>query len=840
MVNTTIGNIGHLLVIVSFIFSFISTFSYLKHSLAGSLEKQQGWKVNGRLFFYIHSVAVLGVVVVLFTIIYSNLFEYHYAWSHASTELPFYYKLSCFWEGQEGSFLLWIFWNTILGIILMHSSKQWEGPVMTAFSLVQAFLTSMILGAVFFNLKIGSSPFLLLRDVMTDAPIFDADPNFIPEDGTGLNPLLQNYWMVIHPPTLFLGYATTLIPFAFLVAGLWQKKFSEWIKPALPWTIFSVAILGIGQLMGAYWAYETLSFGGYWNWDPVENAVYIPWIIEVAALHSMIIFKNNNTALKSAMILTSATFLLILYATFLTRSGVLGEASVHSFTDLGLNAQLFVYFSTFTVISIILLAINWKNIPTSTKEVSTYSREFWVFLGIIILCLMGFQVLVPTSIPFYNWIMGLFGITTNIAPPADQVNFYSDIQIWLAILVAILSGTGQFFYWNKMDKKKFFDAITIPFILSLLVSAIIIVFGKITNVAYVILITAATYSVFANGKILINILKKKPNLSGGAVSHIGIALMLLGILFSSGYSKVVSLNNSGLVYSSEFSEEMNRENVLLFQNDPRQMKEYELVYKGRRKEVVDVPFYVPVHQLQPTQTSYLSVVLEDITKGDKVYFKTGDTVQVSQENTYYEIDYLKDGETKFTLYPRAQVNPSMGGLMVSPDIKRSLVADLYTHISTIPDPETDKEWNEAETHKLTNGERFFINDYVAQLNGVEKVDQVPGLELSASDVAVKANIDVYAENGTKTLEPIFIVKDNMIGNIPVISEEFGAKINFVNVHPEEENFEFSIQTKQKDYIIMKAIEKPFINILWLGTLILMVGFGIATTRRFKDFARSAS
>ncbi len=839
MVNTLIGNVGHLLVIISFIFSLIATYSYLRQSLSDSGKEQLGWRSNGRLFFYIHSVAVLGIVVVLFAIIYGNYFEYHYAWSHASSELPFYYKLSGFWEGQEGSFLLWIFWNTILGIILMNSSKQWEGPVMTVFSLVQAFLTSMILGAVFFNLKIGSSPFLLLRDVMTDAPIFDADPNFIPEDGTGLNPLLQNYWMVIHPPTLFLGYATTLIPFAFLIAGLWQKKYSEWIKPALPWTIFSVAILGIGQLMGAYWAYETLSFGGYWNWDPVENAVYVPWIIEVAALHSMIIFKNNNTALKSAMILTVATFLLILYATFLTRSGVLGEASVHSFTDLGLNAQLFVYLSTFTIISIALLFRNWKYVPTTEKEISTYSREFWVFLGIIILCLMGFQVLLPTSIPFFNWVMGMFSVTTNIAPPADQVIFYSNIQIWGGVLIAVLSGTGQFFYWNKMDKKKFFDALTIPFIIALLVSAIIIVLEKVTTPSFIFLITAANYSIFANGKILLNLLKKKPNLSGGAIAHIGIAMMLIGILFSSGYSRVVSLNNSGLLYSSNFSEEMNRENVLLFQNEPRKMREYELVYKGRRKEVKGVPFYVPVHQLQPTATSYLSIVLNDIERDGKVYFQMGDTVQVSQENTYYEIDYLKNSEKVFTLFPRAQVNPSMG-LMVSPDIKRSLAADLYTHISTIPDPETDKDWNEPETQKLTNGERFFINDYVAQLSGVERVEQVPGMNLGPTDVAVKAIIEVYAENDTKTIEPIFIVKDNMIGNIPVVSDEFGAKINFVNVFPDEQSFEFSIQTRQKDYIIMKAIEKPFINILWLGTLVLMIGFGIATTRRFKDFAKSAS
>ena len=129
---------------------------------------------------------------------------------------------------------------------------------MTTFASVQAFIASMILGVVIpgLNLKIGSSPFILLRDAMPEAPIFTANPEYIPKDGQGLNALLQNYWMVIHPPTLFLGYASTLVPFAFCLSGLWLKKYRDWVRPALPWALFSGAILGLGILMGGYWAYE--------------------------------------------------------------------------------------------------------------------------------------------------------------------------------------------------------------------------------------------------------------------------------------------------------------------------------------------------------------------------------------------------------------------------------------------------------------------------------------------------------------------------------------------------------------------------------------------------------
>ena len=186
------------------------------------------------------------------------------------------------------------------GVIIIHTNKFWEAPVMTIFALVQAFLASMILGVVIpgLNVKIGSSPFILLERCDARCSHFAAQPEFVPKDGNGLNPLLQNYWMVIHPPTLFLGFASTLVPFSFCIAGLWLKKYRDWVRPALPWALFSGAILGLGILMGGYWAYETLNFGGYWNWDPVENAVYVPWLILIASIHTMITYKNSETALK--------------------------------------------------------------------------------------------------------------------------------------------------------------------------------------------------------------------------------------------------------------------------------------------------------------------------------------------------------------------------------------------------------------------------------------------------------------------------------------------------------------------------------------------------------------
>jgi len=835
MFNAFLGDAGHLFVITSFITSLVVAFAYIKASNAHNDLEQKQWKSYARGAFYLHGISVLGVVGMLFYIIYANHYEYHYAWSHSSRSLPAYYMISSFWEGQEGSFLLWIFWHVLLGVVVINTNKRWEAPVMAVFAFVQAFLASMILGVVFGDLKIGSSPFILLRDAL-DAPIFATNPEFVPEDGTGLNPLLQNYWMVIHPPTLFLGFAITIIPFAYCIAGLWKKDYENWVKPALPWTIFAAAVLGLGIMMGAYWAYETLNFGGYWNWDPVENAVYIPWLILIASIHTLIIFKNNGTALKTSIVLVIATFVLILYSTFLTRSGILGESSVHSFTDLGLSGQLLLYLLFFALGAIVLAAIRWKSIPTSEKEASAYSREFWIFIGVTTLCLMSFQVLIPTSIPVWNAIVELFGGISNMAPPADQVEFYTKFQLWFGIAIALLSGTGQFFFWKKMDKDKLKSELTVPVVLSLLVSSIAILVAKVTEPAYIVLLTASIYAVVANTSILLRFVRSKNfKLMGGSVSHIGIAMILIGILFSSGYSNVVSINNSGLLLFKDAPDDANVENLLLWINEPREMDEYELTYKGSRMEVKGMPGYVEKSDLIRTNNDHIAIARNNLAHGDKVYFQKGDTVGIYAENTFHEVLYKhKETGKEFSLYPRSQVNPNMG-LIASPDIRRSFGKDLYTHVSAIPNDEEEKEWSEREEMEVQIGKQFFINDYVATLENIERVDEVEGTPIQDGDLAVKANIRVLGEYEEYVLTPYYLIRDRMVGRIPFTSNELGVRLTLLNIKPEENSFTVGVETTQKEYIVLKAIEKPLINVLWAGTILLMVGFGIAVNRRYKEF-----
>lgn len=835
MMNIFMGNLGHFMVILAFVSALISAISYYYFTRASELEKPS-WRTFSRITFYIHGIASVAIAFSLFEIIYSHRFEYFYAYSHSSIGLPVHYMISSFWEGQEGAFILWIFWNVVLGLVIIHTNKFWEGPVMLVFMLVQAFLVSMILGVVIGDLKIGSSPFMLLRDV-SDAPIFQINPEFVPEDGTGLNPLLQNIWMVIHPPTLFLGYASTLVPFAFLMAGLGLKKYSEWIRPALPWAIFSAMILGMGIIMGAYWAYVTLNFGGYWNWDPVENAVYVPWLIMVAAIHTMITFKKSTTALKTSMVLVISSFLLVLYATFLVRSGVLGDSSVHSFTDLGLSGQLLIYMLFFFVVAVFLAVREWKHIPTSEKEASVYSREFWIFIGATTLGLMAFQVIIPTSIPVYNALIESFGGLSNLAPPADQIGFYTKFQLWFAVALALLTGIGQFFWWNKIDKKDLKNSLVTPYIISMVLAALIITIGKVYDITYIVIVLAGAFTIVANSTILIKLIRKKTfKLSGGSLAHIGLGMVLIGVMFSSGYSDTISINMSGLTYKKDWEDELNKENVLLWINKPLQMKEYEVIYRGRYKKVTGVPGYVKADALEATGKVNQAVASENIGVNDELYHPKGDTVNlVLQENSYFKVEYFKEDELKFTLYPMSQPNPTMG-LISSPDSKRYLTRDLYTHVSAINDYE-EPEWKEAESVNAAPGDQFFINDFVTRFEGAEVVNELDGVPLEEGDVAVKANLTILDYDVEKKLAPVFLIRGNQVGKIPDIDNDLGIKVEVENIVPEDNKFVFNISTYQKDYVVMKAAVKPMINVLWLGTIVMLMGFSVAIFRRFDEFQK---
>jgi cytochrome c-type biogenesis protein CcmF len=831
--NLLIGNLGQASVIVAFVAAAVAAYCYFQATRGRALgEADATWLRLGRGAFFVHGAAVLAVVGILFNIIYAHRYEYYYAWSHSSNHLPVQYMISCFWEGQEGSFLLWIFWQVVLGLGIMVFNRKWEAPVLAVFATVQAFLVSMILGVVVGGTKIGSSPFMLLREFMSDLPVWQTQPNFVPKDGNGLNALLQSYWMVIHPPTLFLGFALTLVPFAFVIAALWKKELTAWVKPALPWTALGGAVLGIGIMMGAYWAYETLNFGGYWNWDPVENAVYIPWLVLIASLHGMVLWQRRRTGLRSAFALVVGTFVLVLYATFLTRSGVLGNASVHSFTDLGLSGQLLIYLGFFAVGAIALLVARWKQIPISQKELDGYSPEFWVFVGATVLCLAAFQVVATTSIPVYNAFLGFFKIKSNLALPADQIQHYTRIQ-----LIAVLSGIAQVLWWQRNNRETVINGLAFPTMLALLGTALVVLlvryFGHTMTAPYVILTLAGLFGVLANLTTLIGLWRRRVQLSGGAVAHLGVALMLLGMLASSGYSSVISRNVSGKLLAREESTEFNEENVMLWRNEQGAMNGYNVTYSGQYVDVPGLPDVVNTNMIYRTDDEYKAVARGEIVQRGKTYYRSGDTLTIRPENTYYRVEYQdqKSGQ-QFTLYPRAQINEEMGGILASPALQRFWDHDIYSHISSVPDPRKATPWTEPLSHSLAVGDTLFLNDYFAVFRAIEQAHAVPGIKLEPGDIALQADMIITGEKGRQYhAHPVFLVRNREIGRVPEEIDDLGLRITLDQVDPTKGKFTFGVSTAPKDYIILKAAEKPFINLLWGGTLLMGAGLLMSMRQR---------
>ena len=250
------GELGYFLTILSLVASLVATFAFAKAFYANEISVEKQWKQLARIAFIIEAIAVFSCFVLLFYIITNHLFEYKYAYTHSDKNMPIKYLLSCFWEGQEGSFLLWSFWHCVLGIIVMLKLKQRENGVMMVLSFVQVCLATMVVGLYFFDFKLGSSPFILLREEMSWPILSRPDYLQFIKDGTGLNTLLQNYWMVIHPPVLFLGFASTTIPFAFAVAGL-LKKDNTWLEACSPWAAVAAGIVGLGIMIGAAWSDES-------------------------------------------------------------------------------------------------------------------------------------------------------------------------------------------------------------------------------------------------------------------------------------------------------------------------------------------------------------------------------------------------------------------------------------------------------------------------------------------------------------------------------------------------------------------------------------------------------
>lgn len=801
------GQLGHFFVILAFIASLLSTISFYYASVQKGEDEYTKWISFAKRLFYIQSVSVLLVFAIVFYICSNHLYEYMYAYKHASKELEYKYLLACIWEGQEGSFLLWAIWHAILGCLLIFSkptaeNKTWVAPVMTFVSLAQFFLLMMILGIYFFNVRIGNSLFTLTRNEIP-APIF-SQANYLEfvKDGMGLNVLLRNYWMVIHPPVLFLGFASALFPFAYAYAGLQQKKFGDWVKPVLPWALFSACVLGVGIMMGGKWAYESLSFGGYWAWDPVENASLVPWMIMVSGIHTLVIYKATGHSLRVSYVFIFLALILVLYSTFLTRTGILGDTSVHSFTEAGkaINTMILVFVLIFTIIPFVYFFVNYKNIPSITKEESLSSREFWMYIGSLALFLCSIFIIAKTSIPVYNKLFN-----KKIAPPEDIEFSYNKVVIIVVFIIAILTAIVQFFRYKENTKAFLLKGIVLPTVISSVI-ALLLSFvypyqyykhgsgflGAVYATSF-----AAVFALVGNATYLFKNLKGKFLHAGGSITHFGFALMIIGILISSSNKVTISDSRSNGIMLPGGIDPMTKkadnptENLTLLRNVPTQMGNFRVTY-------------------------------------------TGDSSGHEKGRLFYSLDFdSKTANEKFTLKPDVYQMKD-NNMSSNPDIRSYLTHDVFTYVSSAMNKKANVDTQQFKIHEVAIGDTLFFSKGIMILKGVSKAPNNEKYHFNPGDLALMADLNLITSDGkeTKARPAIFIDNAQQINPIDDTIYAQNLMVRFAGVS-DLKKIKIGVKESNNliDFVTVKAYIFPYINLVWIGLIIMAIGFLISMIKR---------
>jgi len=377
-------------------------------------------------------LAVFGLVAVSYASLchafYTNDFTVKFVANNSSTDLPLFYKMTAVWGGLEGSLLLWeiilISFTAIISVRYVKSNRETLPYTLIVLQITTFFLLFLLIG--------WSNPF---------ERIFP-----IPGEGRGLNPLLQNPGMVFHPPSLYLGYVGFNIPFAFAIGALLSgKKNDDWILTTRRWTLIAWFFLTIGMILGGNWAYLELGWGGYWAWDPVENASLMPWLTGTAFLHSVMVQEKRNTMKLWNMMLLIATFALSILGTFITRSGVLN--SVHSFSKSNIGPAFLFFIVVILVGSYLVLYFRQKDLTVKEKPKDVVSKENSFMLNNVVFVAMCFTVLYGTVFPLLA--EGLADKKISIQAP-----FFNDIMLPLGVLIVFLMGITQVLGWRKTSMQK--------------------------------------------------------------------------------------------------------------------------------------------------------------------------------------------------------------------------------------------------------------------------------------------------------------------------------------------------------------------------------------------------
>jgi len=798
--------VGSIFLSVALVFSLIAMVMYYL-----TFKGYKNTLNFARYSYHGMAIFVIAASAYLWYAILTHQYQYHYIFSYSNNSLSTGLLFSSFWGGQEGSFMLWLLLTSIIGIILQsYSSKRGdlEPRVMAVFTLATTFLLVMVspwfknpfeyiwMTPVFIEVKninpqYFSLPFLqnfIFTDQQSNTTFIQMSSqlhamlaqagvhvNQFITDGKGLNPQLLNYWMQIHPPMLFTGFSMATVPFAFAMAALMKNEYRDWVNQSLPWVLAGTGILGLGIMMGGYWAYEMLGWGGYWAWDPVENSSLIPWLIGVASIHTMLVQKRSlkttdgvGRYAKTNLILSILTYILVLYSTFLTRSGVLGDASVHSFVNPGMIVYLFlvVFIGTFILLGFGTVAFRWKNLEDKNlHEESILSRELSLFTAAVILCASALIVLVGTSSPLFGQSVDTF--------------FYNEMHIPIAIIIGLLNGLSLLIKWRSTETKDLLKDSALSVIASIVLTALIVVFGGLHNLMMILLTLSTAFALLVNAQIAIKIIRSNLKNLGGYVAHIGISLFILGVVGSSVYSKQL--------------------NVDLVKDKPIKAFGYEMTFTG----------YEPI-----------------------------------ENNTKFAFNInMKQGNKTFNVAPIMYISDYNNSLMREPAILNRLSEDVYVAPLGFDEGTAQQSNANGENLKLEKGKEINVQGAKLSFDKFDISSETMKAMQEGKDFQMGAVLTIETDGKKEEFE---LLRKSIGGDVQYTdytSKESGLKIQLLNLTAQmievsvtsTKNQQQPIMQKPKQEVLsVTASIKPYISLVWIGVIVMFLGFFVAVTRRLKE------
>lgn len=559
--SLTLGTVGKGLVIAAVAFYLLATIASILGPRLGNAIKV------GKIAFQIANTAILGTFACLAALFVNNRFEFTYVWEHSDLKAPLQYRIAGIWSGQEGSFLLWASCSAIFCLIALRSVKDFQRWFVAAAAVFQGMIAAILA---------FETPFAL--NTMEGKV-------FVPNDGFGLSPALQNYWITIHPPVIFAGFGSLTVLFALAFAALMMKDYTRWVAIVRPYALVALALTGLGLCMGGFWAYETLGWGGFWMWDPVENVSFVPWCFTIALVHGIVVQAAKKKWQFTNLLLAGAPFLTFLYGTFLTRSGFLSDTSVHSFAEMDSSA-LKVLIGVMAIMTLGFTGL-WatrlfqaKSLVQSGTE--RFTRDRWLGFGMWATVLMGLAAAIGMSVPL---IMSLRGLKPSVV----QEGLYHQVLPFIFIPLMFLMAVTPFLSWRKTDpakaKSRMYSVLCISIGLSslLLFTTISTRFNETINLSkpmmmlgrwevnglpwMMFLVTLCTFALVANVWSSSERWKRSLTGASGFLAHVGFTLLLAGLIISRGFES--------------------HGQAMILPDHPTKVLGYELIVKGNTKDQHD-------------------------------------------------------------------------------------------------------------------------------------------------------------------------------------------------------------------------------------------------------------